>query len=333
MKSLLLFFLIACIPVFAALVLLHAHSSAATAEELLQSPLPQDRHDQFATARAPLPTAIQTITITPQPTRDFTPPPMTISPTPALDTVVSEALSETTGTYSVVIKNLKTGQWYRKDEHRVYDSGSLYKLWVMATAYHQIEAGTLQHDAILSEDIATLNRIFQIDPEDAELTDGGITLSVDDALNQMITISHNYAAMLLSEKVHLSKVATFLQDNGLTESTVGTTGASPTITADDAALFLEKLYRGQLGNKQSTQQMMNLLKAQKLNNKLPKYLPDTVVVAHKTGEINQFSHDIGIVYADAGPYIIVVLSESDNPSAAEERMARLSQTVYQYFSP
>ena len=46
--------------------------------------------------------------------------------------------------------------------------------------------------------------------------------------------------------------------------------------------------------------MLELLKAQTLNDKLPKYLPDQVIMAHKAGELDDVSHDAGIVYSPAG---------------------------------
>jgi beta-lactamase class A len=290
-------------------VLTHAQSIEATPEVLIQSPV------------------TSTLAASPVVTRP------TIAPvkTGSLETAVGEALEGSKGKYSVVIKNLTTGESYRKEEHEVYESGSLYKLWVMATAYDQIEQGTLTEDEVLSASIATLNDKFHIATPDAELTEGGISLSTREALNQMITISHNYAAMLLSQKVRLSSVSRYLQDNGLSESKIGTAGNAPTVTAWDAALFMEKLYREQLAQGEHTQDMLDLLKGQKLNNKIPKYLPANVFVAHKTGEINQFSHDAGIVYSSAGTYIIAILSESDNPPGSEERIARISEAVYQYF--
>ena len=78
--------------------------------------------------------------------------------------------------------------------------------------------------------------------------------------------------------------------------------------------------------------MMELLKNQKLNKKLPKYLPEGTVLAHKTGEIGWVSHDGGIVFQENGDYIIVVLSESSVPAGAEDRIAKISEAAYQYFS-
>lgn len=248
-----------------------------------------------------------------------------------LKQTIEKSLEGTNGRYSVVIKNLKTGVSYYRNEKQVYDSGSLYKLWVMGEAFEQINQGIISEDEELSKSIESLNNSFQIDPELAEQSSGTITLTVSQALNQMITISHNYAALLLAEKLKLSQVAKYLKDKGFVESKVGTEGESPKTTAVEIAQFYEKLYKGELADPTSTQKMLDLLKNQKLKNKLPAKLPEGVQIAHKTGEIGWFTHDGGIVYSSNGDYIIVVLSESDSPKGAEERIAELSKAVYDFF--
>lgn len=79
----------------------------------------------------------------------------------------------------------------------------------MATVYKQIKDGKLTEDQVLSKDVDTLNEKFNIDPDSAELTNGTITLTVGAALNQMITISHNYAVLLLTQKVKLSPTVSY----------------------------------------------------------------------------------------------------------------------------
>lgn len=255
----------------------------------------------------------------------------------SLNAVVENSLLETKGTYGIVIKNLKTGESYISNEHRVFDAASLYKLWVMAVVYQQIQSGKLMPDQVLSEDIAVLNKDFSIDPDKAELTDGVVTLTVDSALVQMITISHNYAALLLAKQVRLAKIEAFLKENGFKESKVGTSGALPKVTPFDIALFLEKLYKGELADQEHSQKMIELLKNQKISDGLPNYLPDeqsterSVAVAHKTGDIEGFKHDAGIVFTGKGDYIIVIMSESASPTGAQERIAILSKAVYEYF--
>jgi len=250
----------------------------------------------------------------------------------SLDEPVQAILNDSQENYGIVIHNLKNNQNYALNEHKVFQSGSLYKLWVMATAYDQIKKGLLHETDIMEQEIPILNEKFQISTENAELKEGDITLSVSDALSQMITISDNYAALLLSEKVRLSNVATFLTSHGFTESKVGTDGSIPTTTPSDIAKFFTLLYQGTLIDKEYDGKMLDLLKEQQLNHKIPKNLPDNVTIAHKTGEFNSFTHDGGIIYTPKGDYIIVILSVSQNPLEAEQKIADVSEAVYRYFT-
>lgn len=251
---------------------------------------------------------------------------------PKLAQAITDVLSDTTGKYGIVVKSLTGNEYYSQNELRIYESASLYKLWVMAVVFQQIQQGRLFPDDVISKDISDLNDKFLIDPENAELTEGAITLTVGQALKQMITISHNYSALLLADKIGLSQIQKFLNENGLNQSSVGRNGEAPTTTAYDTALFLEKLYNGDFAEKKYTEEMLSLLKTQQINTKLPKYLPDNVIIAHKTGELGEYDHDAGIVYTSKGNYIIVVMSDTNNPAAAKDRIAKISQAVYKYFT-
>lgn len=99
--------------------------------------------------------------------------------------------------------------------------------------------------------------------------DGVVSMTVVQALTLMIARSDNYVAYLHSDKVQLSSVESFLKANGITNSYFDLSGGLPTITALDIALFNKKLYFGQLGNNQITNNMFNLLKQQQRNEKIP----------------------------------------------------------------
>lgn len=244
-----------------------------------------------------------------------------------LEKVVTYSLKDSTGTYAVVIKNFKTGEKFKMNENRVFEPASLYKLWLMATVYTQIKDGKLKEEDVLSESIPALNSKFGL--TDPELTSGGITQEVSLALHQMITISHNYSALLLAEKVGNSQMEEFIRTSGYNNSG---TGDPPKTTAADIALFLERLYKKEVVSPEYSDKMIELMKKQQLNGKLPKYLPEGTVMAHKTGELGWFSHDAGIVFTPTQDYLIVVLSESNLPAGANERIANLSKAVYDYFN-
>lgn len=249
-----------------------------------------------------------------------------------LDAIVGNILKEDISNYSVYINNLKTGERYYLNQDKQFDTASLYKLWVMATAYAQIENGTLKKEEVLSADVSDINNKFNIASESAELTEGTVSWSVENALKNMITISDNYSALLLSSRVRLSNVSQFLKNNNLLESRVGTSNTNPISTAKDIGLFFEKLYNREFGNENNTNEMLNLLKNQQINTKLSKNLPDSVIIGHKTGELDYFSHDGGIVFSEKGDYVIVIMSKTNIPVDANENIAQISKQVYEYFS-
>lgn len=245
-----------------------------------------------------------------------------------LKEAVAKSLADTKGNYAIVIQNLKTLESYSLNKDKIFQPGSLYKLWIMAVAFEQIKNGDLKEDEVLEAAIEELNEEFEIATEEAELTQGTVSMTVKQALEQMITISHNYAALLLTQRVRNSNVTNFLKRSGFHESSIGEPSKT---TASDIASFYEKLYKGEVVDEKYSKRMIGLLSRQKLNDRIPKYLPKDVKVAHKTGEIKFFKHDAGIVFTGKGDYIIVVLSESDFPLSAAERIANLSKNVYEYF--
>lgn len=249
-----------------------------------------------------------------------------------LEDLVQKELTGFQGEYSVAIKNLKTGERYYINEHKIFETASLYKLFVMATVIQKIQAGDLSQNDILSQKIDVLNKKFKISSESAELKEGDITLPVNSALSRMITISDNYSALLLTEKVKLSQVSLFLTKASMTETHVGTNGGNPSTSSYDLVQYFEQLYNGKFASKNLTNGMLVLLKNQKINNKLPKYLPISTEISHKTGELNLLSHDAGIVYTPKGDYIIVVLTETNRPLEANEKIAKISKVVYDYFT-
>lgn len=251
-----------------------------------------------------------------------------IIPSSRLEKVVRQALFGTRGAYSVVIKNLKTGESYYLDEKKQFEAGSLYKIWILSETVNQIQKGKIKENEVLSEEIEALNKAFDISSESAELIEGTLETTVSNAMRQMIVISHNYSALILSKKIGISNAKKFIKDNGFEQTSFG---IPPKTTAFDVSLFFEKLYKGEIVNQQRSAEMMELFKKQALNDKLPKYLSKGTVIAHKTGEIGYFTHDAGIIFGKKSDYIIVVLSESSYPAGAEDRIGKISKAVYDYF--
>jgi beta-lactamase class A len=248
-----------------------------------------------------------------------------------LEFIADDSLGKDSSNFGIVIKNLKTGERYYLNEDKIYNTASLYKLWVMAVVIQKLDKGEFKDTDVLSDSISQLNTDFNIASDSADLTNGVISLTVDNALTRMIMFSDNYSAMLLTQKVKLANVTQFLNDNNFNDSKVGTDAQNPKSSARDIASFFDKLYHDKLNDSSSSKRMLDLLKKQQLNGKIPKYISNEVDIAHKTGELGLVSHDAGIVYTKKGDYIIVVMSQTNNPAQANEEIATLSKHVYEYF--
>lgn len=258
-----------------------------------------------------------------------------------LGDVVKGSLLGTKGSYGIVILNLKTGENYFQNETSIYEAASLYKLWVMATSFEQIKNGQMREADMINQDVNVLRKKFGISAPLEEAVNNEkkdekniISFTVGDALMQMITISDNDAALLLTDKVRLINISKFLEKQGFFSSRLGSGNKQPTTTPIEVALFLKRLYEGKIIDSMYSKKMLYLLRWQKLNTKIPKYLPENLFISHKTGELDEFNHDAGIVFAPKGDYILVVMSKSDIASRylAEERIAILSRDVYKYFN-
>ncbi len=236
--------------------------------------------------------------------------------------------------YAVFIKDLNNQQDFAVSADQSFASASIYKLAVMYKTYDSIEKGELKADDVLSAGKTALNRIISgnSDKENLRLEDnqdlGNISLSVENALENMITISDNYSALLLAQKLGWSNIDSFIKSQNIQNfNLIGAN--SPNVTAHAVGNLLEKIYRETAVNRRYSQEMKNLLLAQEVNDRIPKYLPKDVEVAHKTGELEEIRHDAGIVFGNNSDYIFVFLSQTPKPEEAIETIALLSQQIFE----
>jgi len=226
---------------------------------------------------------------------------------PSLSRMIEKKLSGVKGTYGVVVKHLQNGEEVFINKDEPFYMASLYKLMVMELFYKSVNEGKLAPNVPI----------------------GNSTWG--DAVESMITVSDNLAGKSLGDTLGWDKIEAEMKSLGLSQ-TVLTTDLRA--TPQDMAILLEKIGRGQAVSQEASRGMISLLLKQRLNSRLPKYLPSEAKVAHKTGELDMNRHDAGIVFLpDGTSYIIVVMSKDSGPDAqSSEEVAQISKLVYEYFS-
>lgn len=243
-------------------------------------------------------------------------------PDAALEEVILSSLGDEVDSYGVVVKNLVSGAVAEVNPHKRFETASLFKLWVMYEVYKQMELGLVEMDEELlvtpyyaSWDAGTLP---------VEICD---TLTVREALWAMITYSDNTSGFLLRDRVGMANIHRDLRALGLTESAFRQENV--TSTASDMVLFLEMVVLGAAVSRDASREMLDIMLAQQVRDRLPALLPPDAEVANKTGNLPEVTHDVGIVYDPQPTYIIAVLSDE---SGDAKIIALLSRAVYDYFN-
>jgi beta-lactamase class A len=108
-------------------------------------------------------------------------------------------------------------------------------------------------------------------------------------------------------------------------------GAYDLTTAADMASLFEQLLSGTVLSQSTSAEMLDLLTEQLIDNRLPANLPAGTKVAHKTGDLDGLLHDVGVIYAPAGPVVVVVLTDeiTDN-DAILDLFHQIAMLAYEY---
>ncbi|MCD8398702.1 MAG: serine hydrolase [Lachnospiraceae bacterium] len=208
------------------------------------------------------------------------------------------------GNASVVYKNLSDGETFTYRPEEPHIAASVIKMFLMAAVFQGFKDG----------DFAPEDRIV-VRREDCVPSCGVLTylqeepaVRIRDLVELMIIVSDNTAANVLFDLVGEERLAHFLRGTLGLEKTVfsrkmfdsgrAAQGIENYVTAADAAWFLEAIYRGELISPEASAEMYQILTHQRLNGKIPFYLhtlPDSPVIAHKTGEDAGTTHDVAVI--------------------------------------
>ena len=145
-----------------------------------------------------------------------------------------------------------------------------------------------------------------------EMLNGVTLLSL---ITRMIQVSDNNATNILIDRFGMDNLNTYFVEQGYTDTvlerkmldyTSRSAGFDNYTSATDCLAFLYKLYDGQDGD--PYKQMLEIMRGQQIRTKIPMKLPADIVVANKTGELDDIENDIGIVFAKESPFVIVILT-------------------------
>jgi len=255
-------------------------------------------------------------------------------------------------TFAVTILDEQTGLRFNRNGDRLFHAASTMKIPVMIEVYRQAAQGRFSLDDSMTV-VNEFRSIVDGSPYSMDLGDDsdesiysaiGRKMTLYDLTYQMITVSSNLATNLLIDFVTADSVqatserlgtTTMRTLRGVEDIKAYEQGLSNRATANDLAILLDALRRGDAVSPEADRAMIDILLDQHFNEMIPAGLPDGVRVAHKTGQITEIHHDAALIYPPAGePYVLVILIEGfadDRDSAALG--AAIARTVHATLRP
>ncbi|HTK27700.1 MAG TPA: serine hydrolase, partial [Pyrinomonadaceae bacterium] len=224
---------------------------------------------------------------------------------------------------------------------------STIKLAIMAETFHQVAEGKLHW-----------NDPIELTKEKKQGGSGilfefsdGTKIDLQTAVHLMIVVSDNTATNLVLDKVGTDNVNDFMDSLGLTDiksmRKIGGGGDSKAWTNDprnklfglgrasprQMVRLVEMMDNGQLVSKEASAEMIAIMKRQQYKDGIGRGEPDTIPVASKSGALDRFRADVGIIYTRRGRIAMaiylddmrVVAYDQENPGLA--MLWKLSQIL------
>src|SRR5579864_112958 len=240
---------------------------------------------------------------------------------PVLAARLDQALIGVDGHVGVAVKDLGTGRGAVLGGDLELQSASLYKLPVLYTVF---DVGLN-----MSEPLTITEDALQYDSGTMELGPGE-TLTVAEAVERMVTLSDNTSAVMLGSRVGAGNIDASIAALGM--DTTHYSLERMTTSALDMLHFLALTATGQAVSPSASSDMLHLMLRQRVNDRLPRLLPDDVQVAHKTGNLPGVVNDVGILYGPRSTVAIAALvSDTTDEVAAATAIAQIGLVANTYF--
>jgi beta-lactamase class A len=273
-----------------------------------------------------------------------------------LEKRLGELAASHQGSVALYAKNLATGESVSLDAERPVQTASVIKLSLMLQAFEQVKSGklTLSAPVVLTKD----NQVGGSGI--LNLMDPGLTLTLNDAVTLMMTLSDNTATNMVIDVVGLRPTNEMLARMGLKNTYFYKKVFKPAdgpmppdqkqfglgkTTAKEMAQLMESIYRCDLGDRSLCLQMITMMRNQQDHDMLPRYLTtsdsseDLSPIADKVGALDDVRNDVALVYTKRGPIIISIFTYNNADKSwtpdnkAETLIGRMAKAIVDAWSP
>jgi beta-lactamase class A len=270
---------------------------------------------------------------------------MQITPTidlPALEHDIHRHIASSNAELGVAVRHVESGAEILVNSDALYPMASVFKIPILIETLAQVDEGkqalNMRIELRQEKKVLPSGVLVELDP--------GLQPTLHDLLMLMIIQSDNTATDMVLEQIGIKSVERRLQRWELHHITVkmsvqGLFDATfesppPGLTPAEAWIFFEgqepawdkltnqrtlennvsspremaeliaRLVKGELLSPESTHVALDIMFRQQLNARLPRFMPEGVPLAHKTGTFIQSRNDAGVIFLPDGSRLVIV---------------------------
>ena len=245
---------------------------------------------------------------------------------------IRREMSAMPGHLGFYYKNLATGYEYGIRQEEIYGAASVIKLPLFLHILAECEQGRLSlDDEIVTEESDKVPSCGALN-----MFTGSIRTDIRTVCRLMICLSDNTATNRLIRLCGFEAIEQGFAGMGLEKTRIrrklfdrsaAAQGKQNTISPGELGRLLERLYRGEYISRKVSDYAIEVLSEQQIMHKFGGKLGENIKIAHKTGEDDGLSNDIGIVYADR-PFVICFTGHDTDVYPWEDLMRRATYDLY-----
>lgn len=235
---------------------------------------------------------------------------------------VAQFIKTQKGQYSIYYEDLISGERFGIQENTVLTAASLNKLGIVGYLYSQASKKEID----LEEKIIIQKEDLQVyGTGSLRYEEPGSAYTLKYLAQLALQKSDNTAAHVLNIRLGEKNIQYYVTALGMG----ATDQASNETSARNVGYFFEQLYKNKITSPDLTQELLGYMKDSDIEDRIPKYLPKTLAIYHKTGNAIGLMHDGGIIDDNKNPFILVVMAQNSvDEAATKDIIGKIASIVY-----
>ena len=241
---------------------------------------------------------------------------------------LEKELNDINGHIGFYYKNLIDNNHFAYNEEQLFLAASIIKFPILCVIYKWV-----------NENKVDLNEYIVVKDKDKLPSCGALRLFSDEPrvnvqtlCNLMISISDNSATNILLNKYGIDNFNTEFKNIGLHnthierllfDSEASKKGLENKVVPKELGELLEKIYKREFVSEEVSDNIIDILLTQQINHKVSILKSNGIKVAHKTGEDDGISNDVGIVLCDK-PFVFCFLGNNTDTTKFENFIRKTS---------